>query len=528
MNHRSFRLFNLVALVAMFVALLPAAASPARAQTVKPGKDTLVVAQSVDIASLDPDNSNSRAEDNIIHAIFGTLYEVDETGKIVPFLAKSYKYTEDGKGMTFVLNDGLTCHDGEALTAEDVVYTFERAADPANKFTGNTPGFVFDALGYTGAKADDKLTVTIMFKEYSPIALGLLSEVYIHCKDSYSKMSLDDAAKKPIGSGPYKFIEWKKDEYVHLEKVAGYTLRPANFQTVYWRPIPEASTRVAELLAGNVDIITNVTPDQVKTLNNSSNAKALSVSGTRRMYVGFNFNEKFKSMPGGEAIQKKEVRQALQYAIDVPTICKSLLNTECTRASSMVNPPNDNPDLKPYPYDPKKAGELLDKAGYPLKDGVRFEITLQGPRGRYLNDANVVQAIGQYLTDIGVKTTVDLQDWATYRTKLPSHDVGPLFFLGTGGDRWSALYDMADITEPKGATNYTEWPNPEWFKLWKQANETRDEKEQRTIINKMLDIMADDSPWLFLYFQPDYYGASNRITWNAQPDKVYLYSAALK
>ena len=133
MNKRYFRLFTLVLLAAMLVVLLPAAANPVRAQGAKPDKDTLVVAQSVDIESLEPANSNSRAEDNIIHALFGTLYEVNDKGEIVPYLAKSYKYTEDGKGMTFVLNDGLTCHDGEALTAEDVAYTFERAADPKKR-----------------------------------------------------------------------------------------------------------------------------------------------------------------------------------------------------------------------------------------------------------------------------------------------------------------------------------------------------------------------------------------------------------
>jgi peptide/nickel transport system substrate-binding protein len=171
---------------------------------------------------------------------------------------------------------------------------------------------------------------------------------------------------------------------------------------------------------------------------------------------------------------------------------------------------------------------MLDAAGYPLKDGVRFELTLQGPRGRYLNDANVVQAIGQYLSDVGVKTTVDLQDWATYSPKLPKHQVGPLFFLGTGGDVWSALYDMADISAPDAETNYTNWNDPEWFKLWAQVNAERDPAKQKQIINQMLQIMYDDSPWLFLYMQPDFYAASNRITWTAQPDKIYLYTAALK
>ncbi|MCC7449385.1 MAG: ABC transporter substrate-binding protein [Anaerolineae bacterium] len=527
MNRKLYRITIGVIVLALLITVLPGAVN---AQGAKPGKDTLVIAQSVDVGTLEPSNVNSRSEANIFAHLYGTLYEIDEKGTLVPYLAKAYKYSEDGKSMTFTLNDGLTCDDGEALTAEDVAYTFERAADKNNKFTGNTAGFVLDALGYAGAKADDKLNVTIMMKAYQSIALGLISEVYIHCKDSYSKMSLDEAAKKPIGSGPYKFVEWKKDDYLLMQKVPNFTLRPATFDKIYWRVIPEGSTRVAELIAGNVDIIANVPPDQSKAIDGSGKAKVQPVAGTRRMYVGYNFKSKFAETPGGKAIQQKEVRVALQYAVDVPTICKTLLGTECTRASSMVNPPNDNPNLKPYPYDPKKAEELLDAAGY-KKDanGVRFEVTLQGPRGRYLNDANVVQAIGQYLTDVGVKTNVELIDWANYRTVITNHDVGPLFFLGTGGGTWNAIYDMADISEPTGATNYTEWPNPDWFKLWNSLSDIRDPKKEREVINQMLEIMYNDPPWLFLYFQPDFYAASTRINWQARRDEqVIVYGATLK
>ena len=349
----------------LFVSLLLLVAVPLAVRAQTPDEKTLVVAQSVDISGMEPNMISSRAEANIANEIFGTLYEVNSKGAIVPYLANDFKESADGKELTFTLNEGLTCHDGEALTAEDVAYTFNRAADPANKFNGNTPGFVFDALKFKSAKADDDLHVTLTIGNYSPIALGLLAEVYIHCKDSYEKMSLEEAAKNPIGSGPYKWVEWKKDEYVLLEKFAGFTLRPANFDKVYWRVIPEASTRVAELIAGNVDIIGNVPPDQIPAIDGSGTASSIAVSGTRRMYVGFNFSDKFKDAPGWDAIMKKDVRVALQYAVDVPTICKTLLGTDCDRAASMVNPPNDNPDIKPYPYDPVKAGELLDAAGYP-------------------------------------------------------------------------------------------------------------------------------------------------------------------
>ena len=336
--------------------------------------------------------------------MYGTLYKITETGEIVPYLAKDYTMSEDGTEWTFTLNEGLTCHDGEPLTAEDVAYTFQRAADPANAFTGNTAGFVLDALKYKDARADSDLQATIVTESYSPIGLGLISEVFIHCKDSYSAMSLEEAAANPIGSGPYRFVEWVKDDHVLLEKVENFPLRDVAYDELEWKVIPEASTRAAELIAGNVDIITNVAPDQHAAINESGNATVKGVSGTRRMYVGYNQRDIFGDDPGAAAIKDPKVRIALQYAVDVPTICQTLLAFECERASSMVNPPNNNTNLTPYPYDPAMAEKLLDEAGYPRgEDGTRFAITFMSPRGRYLNDVAVGQALAQYLGDVGLK-----------------------------------------------------------------------------------------------------------------------------
>lgn len=505
-----------------------AAASDAAAETGE--KSRLVIAQTVDVQGLEPSEVNSRAEANIFHHMYATLYEIIETGEIVPYLANSYKVSDDGKEWTFTLNEGLTCHDGEALTAEDVAYTFERAADPANEFTGNTAGFVLDALGYAGTRVDSDLDVTILTDAYSSIGLGLISEVYIHCKDSYAAMSLEEAAATPIGSGPYKFVEWVKDDYVLMEKVADYAVRDVAFDEIQWKVIPEASTRSAELIAGNVDIITNVPPDQHGAVNDSGSAVVKGVSGTRRMYIGYNQRDIFNDTDGGMAIKKPEVRIALQYAIDVPTICQTLLAFDCQRASSMVNPPNNNQSLEPYPYDPAKAEELLDAAGYPRKeDGTRFDITFMAGKGRYLNDVAVVQALAQYLTDVGINVDLKQMEWGSeFVPALRAHEVGPLFFVGTGGSTWSAAYDMADISEPTGATNYTEWNNPEWFELRASLADIRDPVEERAVTDKMQEVFYNDPPWLLLYFQPDFYGVSNRVNWEPRRDEqVVVYNATL-
>ena len=490
-------------------------------------EDTIVVGLSADITTFEPGMISSRDNANIVRHIFASLFTLSPEGEHVPELAHTLEISEDGTAYTYTLEEGLTCHDGEPLTAEDVAYTFNRVADPANRFTGNTPGFIYTSIGFQNAEALDDLRVRINLARKNPIAFGLLTEVYIHCKDSYERMSLDEAASNPIGSGPYRMVSWTRGSEVVLEKVRD----PGNFQRIVWRIIPEASTRTAELIAGNVDIITNVVPEQIDAIDGSGRAQVQVVSGTRRMYVGFNLSEDHRRMPGGEAIQDPRVRRALQYAVDVPTICRQLLSVECERATGLVNPPNDHPDLTPYPYDPATAERLLDEAGWPRgSDGTRFAIRLQSGQGRYVNDVNVVLAITQYLRDVGLDIELELMEWASvYTPLLRERRTGPLFFLGTGGGLWSPIYDMTDLAEVGSGTNYTDWDDERWFSRWADLVEATTPEEERVIIDEMLQVFYDDGPWLHLYFQPDFYGVSNRIEWQARRDEyVEVFDAGLR
>ena len=273
--------------------------------------DTLVVGLSADITTFEPAAISSRDNANIVRHIFGTLQSIGGDGSVSNDLAESLEISDDGLAYVYTLKEGLTCHDGEPLTAEDAAYSFNRAKDPKNAFTGNTPGFVFSSVGFQNAEALDDRRVQINIEQKNPIAFGLLAEVYIHCKDSYEKMSLDEAAANPVGSGSYRLAEWNRGSDVVLEKVKD----PGSFERMIWRIIPEASTRTAELIAGNVDIITNVAPDQIDAVNGSDSAKVESIQGTRRIYVGFNLSDEFAAMPGGDAIQDPAVRRA-------PAICR--------------------------------------------------------------------------------------------------------------------------------------------------------------------------------------------------------------
>ncbi len=480
---------------------------------------TLIIAQNADADTLDPSDEDNINTLSIARLLWGTLYYTSPEGDLLPYMAESYKYAEDGKSITFKLRPDLACEDGEPLTAKDAAYSFERAADPKLKFTGNATGFVLPALGYLGARVDDKLTFTLLIKKYNPIAIGLISELLIHCKAPYEKMTKEQAATHTVASGPYKLAQWTHDDRIVLERNPYFKLPAPPYDRVIWRVVPESSTRAAELIAGDVDIITNVSPDQIDVINNSDTAKVESVSSVRRIYVGFNQKAKFSDTPGGRAIRNPAVRLAMQYAVDVPTMCEALLRTPCTRAATMVIPHNDHSGIPAFPYDPDRAERMLDAAGYPRgPDGVRFSLTLQMQRDLY-GDTNVALAVGQYLTDIGVKTDVQLIDAGVYKPMVRRHDAGPLYFLGTGGATWSALYDLSDLSSVNSGVNYSSYSDPAFFDGWKRLEGVKDPAAQDVVINQMLQAFHERGTWMLLFFQPDIYGVSNKIHWKPRPDE---------
>lgn len=505
-------LYGIVAASAAAVLAMPAAAQ------VQPGPDTLVIAHTVDIESFEPNMLNQMGSINVVGHVFGTLLSVTPEGEIVPHFATGYEWNEAGDEIAFTIRDGLTCEDGESLTAEDVAYTLNRAADPDNAFIGHSSSFVFNSIGFRGARAEGPNRAVMSVEGFSSTVPGMMSMVFIHCQGSYEAMSLEEALLSPVASGPYRLVEWVANDRVVLERNPAYTLEEPGFDRVIWRVVPEASTRAAELVAGNIDIAANILPDQADAIRARGTAEVVSVPGTRRMFAGFNFSDNFADTPAGQAISDVRVRQALNMAVDVPTICRQLLGTDCERASGPAN--LGNPAIEPYPYDPEAAEALLDEAGWPRgADGVRFALTIQGPSGRYLNDAQVQQAIAQYLSDVGVQTDNDLMAMSLFSPKARAHEAGPMFFIGQGGATWSSVYDMALFPSRTAPVNNGMWFNEAWQTRWDSLAGIRDPEELQAVVNEMLEIFHEDAPWIFLYFQPDFYGVSNRIDWQPRPDE---------
>ena len=513
-----------------------------------PDDDTLVIAINGEPGSLDPSQvggATGGSNFRIMMHTFASLYELGQaSGAIDPYLAHSFTVSEDGTEWTFHLHEGLTCHDGEPLTAEDAAYSFNRMADPANGFTGNSAGFVVASTGFIEARADSELDVTIVAQkpQNRAMRLGLFAEILVHCKDSYEAMSLEEAARNVVGSGPYSLTEWVPGEYISMHAVEGFELRPQGFDEIVWRFIPEPSTAVAEVITGNVDIYKEFPANQAEAIRNSGMAEARFFPGTTRVYIGFNLNPDapFRVADpddlGAQAIMETDVRVALQYAIDTDAICENLLLTTCERATSLVNSPNDHPTLEPYPYDPAKAEELLDAAGYPRgDDGVRFSLEMKSRRLSGAMAPEVVLATAQYLTDIGVQTEAIFQESGDWVAELITHDLGPLYFGRTGGSEWSAQYDMADIPGhaagcAEAETNYTHWHNDFWCTGWDTLPSlTADPEAERALEIAMLEEFYNDPPWLMLFAGPRTEAVSNRIEYQSRADYFITgYAAVLK
>ncbi len=512
-----------------------------------PDDDTLVLAINGEPGSMDPSQvggATGGSNFRIMMHVFASLYELGQAdGAIDPYLAHSFTVSDDGTEWTFHLHEGLTCHDGEPLTAEDVAYSFNRMADPANGFTGNSAGFVVSSTGFVEARADSELDVTIVAQkpQNRAMRLGLIAEILVHCKDSYEAMTLEEAARNVVGSGPYSMGDWVPGEYISMHKVEGFGLRDAGFDEIIWRFIPEPSTAVAEVITGNVDIYKEFPATQGDAINNSGVAEARFFPGTTRVYIGFQMNPEASfrvDTPslGADAIMETDVRVALQYAVDVHAICENLLLTTCERATSLVNSPNDHPTLEPYPYDPMKAEELLDAAGYPRgDDGVRFSLDLKARRGTGADGSDVSLAVAQYLTDIGVQTEVVFMESADFREELIYHQLGPIYMGRTGGSKWSAQYDMADIPGhlaggAAAETNYTHWDNDVWFDGWDALPDLASDPEaERALEIAMLEEFYRDPPWLMLYAGPRNEAVSNRIEYQSRADYfITAYAAELK
>ena len=480
-------------------------------------RSQVVVDQGTDTESLDPMFTQARFSDNIMLTMFETLVTRDTDMRYRPRLAESWKIVSPTVWQ-FKLRQGVKFHDGEPFNAQAVKYTINRLYDPAIK----APSFLKGFVKYDRVDIVNDYTVNIVTKEPAPLMLEWFVYFYMMAPQYYSRLTPAQAALRPIGTGPYVFKEWVHDDHVTVTANPNYWGTKPAIPTIVWRPVPEAGTRIADLLSGAADIIVNVSPDQLNRINSSSAASVKTVEGGRDIFIGMRTDHPL--------FKDARVRQAMNYAVDVDAILKALLNGRGRRMATVVNA-YANPAVKPYPYDPAKAKALLAEAGWKLdngaltKDGQPFSVTLDTPAGRYIRDKELAEATASYLQQVGVRIKVNPLAWPVYAKKM-FDDVNPadMYLLGLGSS-----FDGQDeirYLEKDFGYNPTFWNNADFEKAYHDLNLTVDPGQRTQLLYKLQQIAHDDPPIIYLYKQTDYYGVSKRLNWTPRRDELIILDRA--
>ncbi|MBI1773951.1 MAG: hypothetical protein HYR63_01260 [Proteobacteria bacterium] len=473
----------------------------------------IVVAQAADAYTLDPAKHSVFPTANILFHMFDALVTKNAAGVFQPALAESWS-NPDPTTWQFKLRRGVKFHNGEDFDAEAVKFTFARALDPNFKAP-----YYSRIAAIKVVEVVDRFTVNFKTEKPFPTMLFSLYEAAFPAlivPPKYIAQNGPDAlSKKPIGTGPYRFLEWRKDERVVMEAFPDYWGGAPKIKTLTWRPIPEVRTRIAELKSGGVDIIGDVPPEDIAGLDRGE-TKIVNVPSDFLYFYAF---DTIKPSP----LQDKRVRQALNYAVDVDAIQKAILNGYGQRLSVTLpkNASAYDDSVSPYPYDPAKAKALLAEAGY--ANG--FTIPLTARQGRYLKDKEVMEATMGFLAKVGVKVEAHYLEpgvWAQVSEKKGRE--GLIF----GG--WSGL-DPDLVWYPLLYTGQYQsyYSNKQLDELLDKGRSTVDVQERIALYRQAAQLIKDDAALLPMVQPPLIYGMNRRLDWQPRIDSMIdLRGAAFK
>jgi peptide/nickel transport system substrate-binding protein len=311
-------------------------------------------------------------------------------------------------------------------------------------------------------------------------------------------------AKHPVGSGRYKFVKWVKNDYVELEANENYWGdKPATIKKLIFKTIPETGSRMAALQTGEVDIATNVPPFMIPKLEENPKIKVVSGPSGRVIFIGFNLTKPEKAGP----LMKKEVRQAINYAVDKQSLIKHVLMGSGEQLATPLIPLafGCDPSIEPYSYDPEKAKTLLKEAGYP--NG--FETEFATGSGRYLMDKQIAEAIVGMLDKVGIKAKLKVYEWGQYEKVRKAKEVEPAYLLGWGNTLSDADGTLVPLFFSK--STYSTYVNPELDKMLMEARFQMDPEKRKEQYSEILKLIKDEAPWIFLYQQRDNYGIRDTV-----------------
>jgi len=496
----------------------------------------LVVGLKAEPSSIDPHYHNLTPNNALAREVFDRLIMPDEAQQLKPGLAVSWKAIDD-LTWEFKLRKGVKFHDGSPFTADDVIFTFERAPNVPN----SPSSFATYIKGKTIKKIDDHTIHISTKKPYPLMPNDMMTFSIISKKNGTGATTADyNSGKAAIGTGVLKFVEWVPGDRLVYERNDDYWGEKPEWDRIIIKPIKSAPARVAALLAGDVDFIDNVPTIDIGRLKKEPKVNLMSSISNRVIYLHidqFREDSPYAKANGGGKIKNplldQRVRKAISLAINRDAIVERVMEGVAIKAGQLL--PKGffgvSPNLKPLEYDPKGAKSLLKAAGLP--NG--FELTIHAPNDRYINDAKIAEAVAQMLSRIGIKTAVETMPKSVYfkRASRGGPNKSPEFSFvlvgwgaGTGeaSSPLKSLLHTYDKSRGFGSSNRGRYSNPEVDKLVEEALATVDDGKRQNLLAKATEVAIIDVGLIPLHYQVSSWAAKKGIDFKARTDETTVVS----
>ena len=459
---------------------------------------TLTMALATFPNSIDRPQAAERNASNTSQQMWDSLLWVNEEGDLEPALAERYDISEDGTEYTFYLRDDVVFHNGEPFNADSVVLTWERAANADYEYS------YYFSNADSVEKIDD-YTVKVTTPEPDSTVLRLMADYWAMIPPQYSEeVGEEGFVENPIGTGPFMFVEWVKGDHITMEANPNYWREGLpKVQNLIFRPIPESATRVAAIQTGEVDVVGRLSSEEAQSLLGVPNVKVIRYPSTRIYYIAFNNLTTGLDQPTEDPL----VRQAMNYAVDVDAIVDALFDGFGQRATGYVADGEMGFGVvEPFPYDPQKAMDLLEQAGYP--DG--FEMDMACPAGAYIFFEQVCEAVQGYLLDVGIETNLEIMESGQYWDLEAEKQLPPLF-----GDSWSSTLGEA-YNRLYGAlggwdASYSSWSDPTIDQYLADIEQAIDFQERKKLYEDLQVYMQENPPFIYLYQLMTFEATNTRV-----------------
>jgi peptide/nickel transport system substrate-binding protein len=477
--------------------------------------------------SIDPHYLNSPTNKNVICNVFDALTDADNTIGIVPSLAESWRLVNDTT-WEFKLRPGVRFHDGTPLTAEDVRASYLRVPKVPN---APQPFTTYIRL-VKEIRVIDPNTVHMITEGLDPILPNEAVQIRI-IQASKAESSTDDfnTGKAATGTGPMRFVSFQPGIGIELARNDAYWGRKPAWDKVSFRIISDGASRVAALLAGDVQIVDLVPSDLLSQLRSNDKIRVASAElGLRYIFLALDQSRDgptpFVAGPNGEMLDKNplkdvRVRRALSIAINRPAIVERVMEGVATATGQMMPEGGFGwtPAIKIPAFDPDLAKKLLAEAGYP--GGLR--VTIHSTKGRYVNDTRIVQAIAQMWQRIGVQTSIELQPWSTYATRVHKREysimIGAVAAVTTESSQ--VLRSAMGTYDPPsgwGGFNWGRYSNPTLDALVTRAANIADNGQRETVLRQAMVLGTNEVANIPLHLQKTTWAMQRSLTYAGRSD----------